>query len=94
MPSALAQLSEERAIAHFRFRTWSRQLLLSLPRCFRACALMAVLLFAANSARSWGGATTDGFSGTNAQRHQISRVSDRPPRTCPFSASFDAPMGL
>ncbi len=59
MPSALAQLSEETAITHFRLRTWSRQLLLSLPRCFRACALMAVLLFVANSARSWGGASFD-----------------------------------
>jgi len=55
---------------------------------------MAVLLFVANSARSWGGATTDGFFGTNVQRHWISRVSDRLARTCPFSASFDAPMGL
>ena len=94
MPSALAQLSEESAIAHFRFRTWSRQLFLSLPTCFRACALMAVLLFVANSARSWGGATADGFSGTNAQRQRISRVSERLTRTSPLSASFDAPMGL
>jgi hypothetical protein len=42
-PSALAQLSEESAIAHFRFHTSSRQGFPSLPR-FRAC-LMAVLLF-------------------------------------------------
>jgi hypothetical protein len=55
---------------------------------------MAVLLFVANSARSWGGATTDGFSGTNAQRQRISRVSDRPTRTYPLSASFDAPVRL
>jgi len=55
---------------------------------------MAVLLFVANSARSWGGATADGFSGTNAQRQRISRVSERLTRTSPFSASFDAPMGL
>jgi hypothetical protein len=39
----------------------------------RACALMTVLLFVGNSAGSWGGATTDGVSGTNAQRQ-------RPPR--------------
>ena len=45
MPSALAQLSEENPIAHLRFRTWSRQLFLSLPTWFRASALMAVLLF-------------------------------------------------
>ena len=64
MPSALAQLSEEECNRAFRFRTWSRQLFLSLPMWFRACALMAVLLFVANSARPWGGATTDGFSGT------------------------------
>jgi phage terminase large subunit-like protein len=55
---------------------------------------MTVLLFVANSARSWDRAITNGFSGTNAQRQRISRVRDRVTRTYSFSASFDAPMGL